>query len=219
MKTGSVGGDSIDAGYDRLEALYADRYLTDLYPRLDDLEQQELRQRAAAPTESAASTLAYLRRLSPLPGRGEAMLVVGCGAKPETIEFLRSSGFRCLGVEAVASIAEGARRYLADPESVVTGTSEYLPVPDASQDVLLLESVLEHVDSVERTLAEAFRILRSNGIAYVTTTDRLLFHNDEYRRRFFQFYPRVLKESYVFQHLHYDPRLANYTTRPAVHWF
>ena len=147
------------------------------------------------------------------------MLVVGCGAKPETIEFLRSSGFRCLGVEAVASIADGARRYLADPESVVTGTSEYLPVPDASQDVVLLESVLEHVDSVERTLAEAFRVLRSNGVAYVTTTNRLLFHNDEYRRRFFQFYPRVLKESYVFQHLHYDPRLANYTTRPAVHWF
>jgi hypothetical protein len=28
-----------------------------------------------------------------------------------------------------------------------------------------------------------------------------------------------LKESYIFRHLHYEPRLANFTERPAVHWF
>lgn len=28
-----------------------------------------------------------------------------------------------------------------------------------------------------------------------------------------------MKESYVYKHLHYDPRLANYSPRPAVHWF
>jgi hypothetical protein len=29
----------------------------------------------------------------------------------------------------------------------------------------------------------------------------------------------VVKESYVFRQLHYEPSLANYSDRPAVHWF
>jgi hypothetical protein len=28
-----------------------------------------------------------------------------------------------------------------------------------------------------------------------------------------------VKESYIFYHLHYQPSLANYSPRPAVHWF
>jgi hypothetical protein len=28
-----------------------------------------------------------------------------------------------------------------------------------------------------------------------------------------------VKESFVFEHLHYRPSLANYSPRPAVHWF
>ena len=31
--------------------------------------------------------------------------------------------------------------------------------------------------------------------------------------------PDIVKESYVYQHLHFKPSLANYTPRPAVHWF
>jgi hypothetical protein len=27
-----------------------------------------------------------------------------------------------------------------------------------------------------------------------------------------------VKEGYVFQHLHYRPELANFSSRPAVHW-
>jgi hypothetical protein len=44
-------------------------------------------------------------------------------------------------------------------------------------------------------------------------------HNGEFTRRFYQWYPSILKESYVFMHLHYQPELAEFTSRPAVHWF
>jgi hypothetical protein len=37
--------------------------------------------------------------------------------------------------------------------------------------------------------------------------------------RGYQWLPRLVKESYVFRHLHYDPSLAHGTERPAVHWF
>jgi len=36
---------------------------------------------------------------------------------------------------------------------------------------------------------------------------------------FFNWLTPLLKECFIFQHLHYDPRLANYTELPAVHWF
>ena len=86
-----------------------------------------------------------------------------------------------------------------------------------------MESVLEHVDSVDHTLAEAYRVLRPGGVLHVTTTNRLQLsptgQNGEYRVRFFNWLPAHVKESYVVRHLHYDPSLANYTPRPAVHWF
>jgi hypothetical protein len=31
--------------------------------------------------------------------------------------------------------------------------------------------------------------------------------------------PGVVKEAFVHHHLHFDPTLANYTPRPAYHWF
>jgi hypothetical protein len=43
--------------------------------------------------------------------------------------------------------------------------------------------------------------------------------NDEFRVRFFNWFPELFKESYVFHHLHYQPKLANFSPRPAVHWF
>ena len=55
----------------------------------------------------------------------------------------------------------------------------------------------------------------------MATTNRYRFSptgsNDEFRVRFFNWFPRIVKESYVFQHLHFDPTLANYSPRPAVH--
>jgi hypothetical protein len=44
-------------------------------------------------------------------------------------------------------------------------------------------------------------------------------HEAEFNVPFYPWLPGIVKESYVFRHLHYDPSLANYTERPAVHWF
>ena len=55
------------------------------------------------------------------------------------------------------------------------------------------------------------------------TTDRLRLNlrgqNGEFNVPFFNWFPRLVRESYVFRHLHYKPDLANYSLRPAVHWF
>jgi hypothetical protein len=53
----------------------------------------------------------------------------------------------------------------------------------------------------------------------ITTNRHRIWRNGEFNRPLFQWYPASVKESYVHRHLHHDPSLANYTERPAVHWF
>lgn len=203
----------------RLAELYKDRRLTEGYPGLDELQRQEIQRRGQRASPDCRQTVAYLTRLLPPGPRQRSALVVGCGPHPEIIRVLTAAGFVAAGVEPVPAIVQEARAFLGAEQQVLQGAAEALPVADNSQTAVLLESVLEHVDSPERTLAELYRVTQPGGLVYLTTTNRLAWRNNEYRRRFFQWFPPLLQEAYVHHHLHFDPSLANYTTRPAVHWF
>lgn len=170
-------------------------------------------------TPRVDALLRHLDRLIDLEQR-KRILIVGCGPRPEPVRMLRERGFDVAGVEPVTDFASAARRHVGDDAAVLEGSAEELPVPDESHDVVVLESVLEHVESVGKSLSEAYRVLAPGGVAYICTTNRLqLRPSREFTVPFFQWLPGLVKESYVFQHLHHDPRLANGTERPAVHWF
>lgn len=173
-------------------------------------------------TPRIARLLVMLDRLVDLQPPKD-LVIVGCGPRPRLVQVLSERGYHAVGVEPVPSFVTSAQAYLGGSASVVRGWLEALPLPAASQDVVLCESVLEHVDSPRLALDEIYRVLRPGGIAYITTTNRLRFSlrgdNGEYNVRFFNWLPRVVQESYVFRHLHQEPSLANYSLRPAVHWF
>lgn len=151
------------------------------------------------------------------------VLVIGCGPRPILIKWLRDRGYRVSGVEPLPTYVGAAREYLGGGDNILQGSAEALPVVDASYDLVLCESVLEHVDSPRLALDEMYRVLRPGRVAFVTTTNRLrvslVGNAGEYNVRFFNWFPRLVRESYAFHHLHYDPALANFTLRPAVHWF
>ena len=65
-----------------------------------------------------------------------------------------------------------------------------------------------------------YRTLRPGGTLYLTTVNRhRIGPNNEFNVPLYNWMPRLVKECYVYRHLHYDPRLANYSPRPAVHWW
>lgn len=196
--------------------------MVDGVPGLEQLALEaftELYSARADQTPLVEAILRYLDQLIDLEQR-KRFLIVGCGPRPEPLRILRDRGFEAQGVEPIGDFVEAARRHLGDDSAVLEGSAETLPSADESHDVVFLESVLEHVESVGKSLAEAYRVLAPGGIAYITTTNRLhVARNGEFNVRFFQWLPDLLKESYVFHHLHHDPRLANGTERPAVHWF
>jgi SAM-dependent methyltransferase len=151
------------------------------------------------------------------------VLVLGCGPEPETIRLLANRGFRVVGIEPVVDAVHMARQYLGSSASVLEGSAEAIDLPSGSQHIIFCESVLEHVDSPIQSLGEMYRVLKPGGIAFIVTTNRHRFswrgENGEFNVRYYNWLPDIVKESYVFSHLHFKPTLANYSLRPAVHWF
>jgi len=172
-------------------------------------------------SQDLAPQLAFLRRAVPLDGA--RAVVIGCGPRPVAVHALANAGLDVVGLEPVRAYAEAARRFLGDEARVVTGAAEAIPLPSSSLDLVYCNSVLEHVDSPRDSLREMARVLRPGGAAFVVTTNRwrvsLRGDNGEYRVPFFNWMPEVVKEGYVHRHLHVDPSLANFSERPAVHWF
>ena len=170
-----------------------------------------------------AKSCARIEKLINLEVGLRTVLVVGCGPRPDAMQELLEMGYLAAGVEPVVESADAAREVLGSDAVVGVGCAEALPFDSASQRVVLMESVFEHVDSPEKSLAEAFRVLIPGGILFIMTTNRwrlsLSGENYEFNVPFYNWFPAIVKECYVHEHLHTNPALANYTPRPAVHWF
>ena len=203
---------------DAYQELYDGRFLSDGYPDLEEsgVEYFSEHQQSSSNLDAIFECLAQLIDLSPEP---RTISIIGCGPNPHSVRWLLDRGWDAVGLEPVPGSAETAREFLGDPTRILIAAAERLPLLDNSQRVLVMESVLEHVDSPIASVAEAFRVLEPGGVLYVSTTNRHALRNGEFRSRFFQWFPAIVKESYVFAHLHYEPTLANFTPRPAVHWF
>jgi len=205
--------------------LYCYRRLADGYPGLDRLAFDRFAQTLDEHGDETPRLEALMRRLDRLVdlNRLKNVAVIGCGPKPQTIKFLSQREFNVVGVEPVPLFVESAREYVGSSESVLEGAAESMPFHDGSQHIVICDSVLEHVVSPLKSLDEMFRVLAPGGIALITTTNKYRIspagHNGEYRLRFFNWLPSLVKESFVFHQLHYDPALANYSELPAVHWF
>ncbi|MFL6273785.1 MAG: class I SAM-dependent methyltransferase [Blastocatellia bacterium] len=205
--------------------LYADRRLAEGFPGLDRLALKNFTATLDAQPDDSPRLDRLLGRLNRLIDleRARNIVVLGCGPRPQTVKHLLERRFNAIGVEPVPLFVEAAREYLNDMVHVMEGAAERIPVADASQQIVFCDSVLEHVVSPTRSLDEMYRVLAPGGIAFITTTNRYRFSitgdNGEFMFRFFNWLPALIKESLVHHHLHYDPRLANYTQLPAVHWF
>lgn len=200
-------------GYPGLQRLAFEKYLA----ILDELEKEQ--------SDNNSAVQKMLTRLDRLVDLSELkdVLVLGCGPRPLPIKTLSQKGYNAVGVEPVPLFVRSAEEYIGSQGKILEGSAEEIPLPSKSQDLVIAESVLEHVDSPTKSLDEVFRVLRSHRVAYIGTTNRyrisLTGNAGEFNVRYFNWLPDIVKESFVFHHLHYDPSLADYTLRPAVHWY
>ena len=204
--------------------LYAYRRLSEHYPNLQALYDRTFKSATAAQPDEGMGLdrqLEYLGRLVDV--RRGPTLVVGCGPRPQAVQRLVQRGHDVIAVEPVPEFVRAAGEFIDAPERIVEGVAERIPLPTASVQVVYCNSVLEHVDSPLASLQEMARVLRPGGAALLFTTNRYRFDwrgdNREYTVPFLNWFPAVVRECFAFHQLHYEPSLANYSDRPAVHWF
>jgi SAM-dependent methyltransferase len=98
---------------------------------------------------------------------GEMVLDYGCGNKPYEALF-RTKFRRYLGADFAGN----------DDAQVVVGPHGELPLEPESVDCVLSTQVLEHVEDPRSYLAEAYRVLRTQGSLVLSTHGMWRYHPD-----------------------------------------
>jgi ubiquinone/menaquinone biosynthesis C-methylase UbiE len=101
-------------------------------------------------------------------GPGMTLLDLGCGKGREACALAKQLGCRVIGVDALPGTLQLARdrisgEGLAGQVSLVCGSMDALPLPDASVDFIWCRDTLNHTSDMARTLAECARVLRPAG--------------------------------------------------------
>jgi len=148
-----------------------------LYDAPGDIWWDETRPLNALRTAINPGRMDYVRRVLQQHGwsaEGRTALDVGCGGGIMA-EEVAALGFRVTGVDPSESSLATARRHAAAGGLDITyarAPGESLPYPDESFDLVYCCDVLEHVEDVDRVVAEAARVLKPAGIYLYDTINR-----------------------------------------------
>jgi ubiquinone/menaquinone biosynthesis C-methylase UbiE len=125
------------------------------------------------------------------------VLNVGCGTGGFDV-VAEAAGVRAVGVDADAeAIAICALKREKGGGAFVRAAAERLPFPDASFDVVYCFSAIEHVESVEATVAEMARVARPGGVIYVHTPNAWSWYEGHYKLLWAPFLPNALGRGYL----------------------
>lgn len=170
---------------------------------------------------STRDAIMRVRRHFGLPTEHLAVADIGCGAGAQCIIWARA-GHNVRGIDINEGLVELARRRTHDASMNISfdvASAVKLPWPDEFADVCLLPEVLEHVADWRPCLSEAVRILKPNGVLYLSTTNRLCPRQQEFDLPLYSWYPGWLKRRYERLSVTTRPELVNHAKYPAVNWF
>jgi 2-polyprenyl-6-hydroxyphenyl methylase/3-demethylubiquinone-9 3-methyltransferase len=148
-----------------------------LYDRLAGTWWDEDETMALLRTGMNPARFGYMRRILTeelSDPRGRSCLDVGCGGGLLAEEFA-GLGCRVTGIDPSEPSLETAREHAEGQGLAIqyaAASGEELPFDDDCFDVVYCCDVLEHVDSVDRAIAEAARVLRPGGLYLYDTINR-----------------------------------------------
>ena len=146
---------------------------------------------------------------------------IGCG--PGTLSVVwAEEGHRVSGIDISEQLIGLARERVRSSNVAVDfciGSATDLPWPSGSMDVCCVPELLEHVPDWRRCLGEFDRILRQEGVLYLSTSNVLCPRQAEFNIPGYSWFPPAAKRHVVRLARSSRPELANYATYPAVNWF
>ena len=137
-----------------------------------------------------------LRRLLGGDVRGR-LLNVGCGTGGFNL-VAEEAGARAVGVDAdPEAIAICVLKREKGGSAFVRAAAERLPFPDGLFDLVYCFSAIEHVESVEESVAEMVRVTRRGGLIYVHTPNAWSWYEGHYKLLWVPFLPLALGRLYL----------------------
>ncbi len=190
-------------------------------PFVDYYKQQSL---SAATIERFKSIMALVQRTRRNADLGIERLSigdVGCNAGTQSMMWAEA-GHTVRGLDINEGLLEVARQRSKERHldiDFTLGSAANLPWETASLDVCLLPELLEHVADWEPCLEEACRVLRTGGVLYLSTTNRLCPKQMEFELPLYSWYPGPLKRYCEKLSVTTHPEWVNHAKFPAVNWF
>ncbi|CAA9890962.1 conserved hypothetical protein [Candidatus Methylobacter favarea] len=146
---------------------------------------------------------------------------IGCGAGVMSMMWAKQ-GHDVHGLdvnEALLAIA-GQRAHEAGFDiEFCLGSATKLPWANETMDVCIAPELLEHVDEWKNCLTEFARILKPNGVLFISTSNKLCPKQQEFNLPFYSWYPAVVKRYCENLARTTRPDIAGYAKYPAVNWF
>jgi SAM-dependent methyltransferase len=193
-------------------------------PPMKAREKQSLEEAIGRMPEQRKYAATLLDRIEGIsrPNRGRRLLEIGAAAGCLTIA-LNEIGYICTGLEPDADALRTARelaREVNRPCLVVGGRAEKIPFPDESFDIVITNSVLEHVSDIDTCFRELSRVLVPGGLLWFETASSMSpFQNEIRRFPLFGWYPDSAKKRIMWWAAQNRPGLIGHTATPAINWF
>jgi 2-polyprenyl-6-hydroxyphenyl methylase/3-demethylubiquinone-9 3-methyltransferase len=146
---------------------------------------------------------------------------IGCGAGTQSLLWAEL-GHRVCGLDVNHPLLDLARKRASDRGYTIDfrlGSATSLPLPDSSVDVCLAVELLEHVADWISCINEFTRILRPEGVLFLSTTNKLCPVQHEFTLPLYSWYPGAAKRYCERLAVTTRPQLANHAKYPAVNWF
>jgi 2-polyprenyl-3-methyl-5-hydroxy-6-metoxy-1,4-benzoquinol methylase len=146
---------------------------------------------------------------------------IGCGVGAMSILWARE-GHAVYGLDVNAALLEIAKQR-ANRENLTIdfqlGSATDLPWENSSMDVCISPELLEHVADWKSCVSEFTRILKPNGVLFISTTNYLCPIQQEFSLPLYSWYPNFLKRHFENLARTTRPAIAGYAKYPAVNWF
>jgi ubiquinone/menaquinone biosynthesis C-methylase UbiE len=115
------------------------------------------------------------------PVQADVVLDIGCGqGKSFTLLQQRFRPKRLIGLDTVPEILQWAGQQ-AERDSVrvelIQGTSQQIPLPDASVDLVFCHQTFHHLTRQEESLAQIKRVLKPGGLLLFAESTRAYIHS------------------------------------------
>jgi len=137
----------------------------------------------------------FARRTIAATGPEAKILDFGCGAG-KIVTLLRNSNVSAFGCDSFYGGAYGADQCPIPTELsgvILPMQDNLIPFPDCMFDVVLNNQVMEHVENLDTTLAEIYRVLKPGGIVLSLFPDKGVWREGHCGVPFLHWFPKRSK--------------------------